>query len=90
MAVQSAVPDDRFEAAYRAGVIEEQPPPPEAALAAGPAPTVALAEPVALRGAVLAPGGAIEDGYVVVDGNQIEAVQETPPARACACTRPTA
>ena len=60
-------------------MIEEQSPPPEAALAAGPPPTVTLAEPVALRGVVLAPGGAIEDGYVVVDGNQIEAVEETRP-----------
>ena len=79
MAGQIQAPNDRFEAAYRAGVVEELPPPPPAALAAAPAPTLPLAEPVALRGAVLAPGGAIADGYVVVDGGQIEAVAESRP-----------
>jgi 5-methylthioadenosine/S-adenosylhomocysteine deaminase len=79
MAGQIQVPDDRFEAAYRAGVVEEQPPPPPAALAAAPAPTLPLAEPVALRGAVLAPGGAIADGYVVVDGSETKSVEKTRP-----------
>jgi hypothetical protein len=79
MVGQSEVPVDRLEAAYRAGVIEEQPRPPPDALAAAPPPTLPLAEPVALRGAVLAPGGAIADGYVVVEGSQIEAVVKTPP-----------
>jgi 5-methylthioadenosine/S-adenosylhomocysteine deaminase len=79
MVGQSEVPVDRLETAYRAGVIEEQPPPPPQALAAAPPPTLPLAEPVALRGAVLAPGGAIADGYVVVEGSQIEAVVKTRP-----------
>jgi 5-methylthioadenosine/S-adenosylhomocysteine deaminase len=75
MAGQIQMPDDRFEAAYRAGVVEEQSPPPPAA----PAPTLPLAEPVALGGAVLAPGGAIADGYVVVDGGETKSVEKTRP-----------
>ena len=70
---------DRFEAAYRAGVIEEQPPPPTATLATEAPPRLALAEAVALRGAVLAPDEAIDDGYVVVDGGEIKAVRKTRP-----------
>jgi 5-methylthioadenosine/S-adenosylhomocysteine deaminase len=70
---------DRFEPAYRAGVIEEQPPPATVALSTEAPARLALAEPVALRGAVLASGGAIEDGYVVVDGSEIKGVQRTRP-----------
>ena len=77
MAPQNEAPD-HFEAAYRAGVIEEQPPE-AAALAAEAAPALDLAEPLALRGAVLTAGGAIADGYVVIDGQEIAAVQRTRP-----------
>jgi len=69
---------DRFEAAYRAGVVEEQPPE-AAAVAVEAAPALDLAEPLALRGAVLTAGGAIADGYVVIDGQEIAAVQRTRP-----------
>ena len=77
MAPQNEAPD-HFEAAYRAGVIEEQPPE-AAAVAAEAAPALDLAEPLALRGAVLTAGGAIADGYVVIDGQEIAAVQRTRP-----------
>jgi 5-methylthioadenosine/S-adenosylhomocysteine deaminase len=70
---------DRFEAAYRAGVTEEQPPPPMAAPGAEAAPAFALAEPIALRGAVLAPEAAIDDGYLVVEAGEIRAVRRTRP-----------
>jgi 5-methylthioadenosine/S-adenosylhomocysteine deaminase len=72
-------PGDVFDAAYRAGVAHEQPPPPAGALAAEAAPALDLAEPLALRGAVLSPSGAIEDGYVVIEGSEIKAVQRTRP-----------
>jgi 5-methylthioadenosine/S-adenosylhomocysteine deaminase len=71
-------PPDHFEAAYKAGVVEEQPPE-AAAAAAEAAPVLDLAQPLALRGAVLTAGGAIEDGYVVIDGTEIAAVERTRP-----------
>jgi 5-methylthioadenosine/S-adenosylhomocysteine deaminase len=78
VADQNESPVDRFEAAYKAGVIEEGPPE-AAAVAADAAPALDLAEPLALRGALLTAGGAIEDGYVVIDGTEIAAVQRTRP-----------
>src|SRR5262245_25603384 len=78
MPEQGEAPTDRFEAAYRAGVIEEQPPP-TVELPTEAAPMLALAEPLALRGAVLTSRGAIEDGYVVVDGTEIGAVSKARP-----------
>jgi 5-methylthioadenosine/S-adenosylhomocysteine deaminase len=70
---------DRFEAAYRAGVTHEQPPPATAALSTEALPSLALAEAIALRGAVLAPEAAIDDGYVVIEGGEIKAVRRTRP-----------
>jgi 5-methylthioadenosine/S-adenosylhomocysteine deaminase len=76
-----AEPDDRFEALYSAGVSEEVEPPPAVA-EGGPELLLraAPAEAVALKGCVLTPARAIEDGYVVVGaGRQIQAVQEAKP-----------
>jgi 5-methylthioadenosine/S-adenosylhomocysteine deaminase len=70
-----------FDRAYRHGVYEELPPPtpvrrrdrpPAAAPAAGAA--------FALRGAVITPEAAWGDGYVVVEGGQIAAVQQSAPS----------
>jgi 5-methylthioadenosine/S-adenosylhomocysteine deaminase len=77
VAPQNEAPDE-FEAAYAAGVVEEQPPA-AAAVAAEAAPALDLTEPLALRGAVLTAAGAIEDAYVVIDGTEIAAVQRTRP-----------
>jgi cytosine/adenosine deaminase-related metal-dependent hydrolase len=72
---------DPFEAAYTAPVTEAAPPPslPERGvreLATRAAP----AEAIALRGCILTPTQAIEDGYVVVGvGRNIQAVQESKP-----------
>jgi 5-methylthioadenosine/S-adenosylhomocysteine deaminase len=69
-----------FEAAYAEGVTEEVAPPaaaeggPELLLRAAPA-----EEAVAIHGCVLTPARAIEKGYVVVAGKQIQAVQDTKP-----------
>src|SRR6188508_112870 len=72
-----------FEQAYRRGVLAELGPPPQPASAGPRTPSRASAAPpeaVALRGAVLTPDGAWNDGYVVVDGGAIAAVQQTPPS----------
>ena len=66
-------PDDPFELAYTAGIVEEEP--------AGPAPAAGRArampgQPFALHGCVLTPERAIEDGYVVVQGAQVVEVRE--------------
>jgi 5-methylthioadenosine/S-adenosylhomocysteine deaminase len=71
---------DPFEAAYKAGVVEpvEAPPPSRQGRRAlvGAAPSEAFA----LKGCVLTPDRAIEDGYVVVgDGHTIKAVTQTKP-----------
>jgi 5-methylthioadenosine/S-adenosylhomocysteine deaminase len=73
----------RFEAAYAAGVTEPTGPPPgvtseregrELLVRAGPA------EAFALKGCVLTPGGAIENGHVVVGaGREIESVGDQKP-----------
>ena len=70
---------DRFEEAYRAGVVDQVLP--SEGLAAGREVARAVpAEVVALRGCVLTPDVPIDDGYVVVglDG-RIAAVQPEPP-----------
>src|SRR3954447_10316118 len=80
--------DDAFERAYRRGVYTELAPP------ARPAPTgrqrerrdspprvaAAPARAFALRGAVLTPDAAWGDGYVVVEGGQVVAVQQATPS----------
>jgi 5-methylthioadenosine/S-adenosylhomocysteine deaminase len=69
-----------FDAAYAEGVAEEVAPPapaeggPELLTRAAPAEAA-----VALHGCVLTPARAIEDGYVVVSGKEIQAVQEARP-----------
>jgi 5-methylthioadenosine/S-adenosylhomocysteine deaminase len=72
-----------FERAYVRGVDEELGPPQRPAstrarLAPHPA-AAALSEAVALRGAVVTPTAAWDDGYVVVDGASIAAVQQEAP-----------
>src|SRR3954469_11773299 len=81
--------DDAFERAYRRGVYTELAPPP-----APPAPTgrqrerrdspprvaAAPAHAFALRGGVLTPDAAWGDGYVVVQGGQVVAVQQATPS----------
>ena len=77
----SAEAGDRFEELYKAGVVEELEPPglperggPELLVRAAPA------EPFALKGCVLTPQRAIEDGYVVVGPErQISSVAEARP-----------
>ena len=67
-------PDDAFERAYTAGIIEEDPVSfvaPRAAVAGGVA--------FALRGCVLTPARRIDDGHVVVDGPDIARVGEGTP-----------
>jgi 5-methylthioadenosine/S-adenosylhomocysteine deaminase len=69
-----------FEAAYAEGVTEEVAPP---ASAEGGPELLTRAAPedaaVALHGCVLTPARAIESGYVVVAGKEIQAVQEAKP-----------
>ena len=62
-----------FEAAYTAPVAEATPPPRELR------PRAAPAEAIAFQGCVLTPTEAIENGYVVVAGKQIQAVQKAKP-----------
>jgi 5-methylthioadenosine/S-adenosylhomocysteine deaminase len=65
----------RFDAAYLEGVVDEvAPPAPDQASGRELLLRAAPAEAVALRGCVLTPDRAIEDGYVVVTGKRIEAV----------------
>ena len=79
MAKRSETQVDLFEAAYRAGVAEEVAPPvgPEGGreLLVRAAP----AEAVALHGCVLTPSRAIEKGYVVVEGSEIQSVGDNRP-----------
>lgn len=70
-----------FDAAYGEGVTEEVAPP-AAANGGGPELLTRAApaeEAVAFHGCVLTPARAIEDGYVVVAGKQIQAVQTEKP-----------
>ena len=73
-----------FDRAYQQGIHAQLGPPqrPASAPAQDPAAAVAAApgETVALRGAVLTPDAAWDDGYVVVDRGVIAAVQQTPPS----------
>jgi 5-methylthioadenosine/S-adenosylhomocysteine deaminase len=67
-----------FEAAYTAPVVEATPP----ARAPGARellPRAAPSEAIALQGCVLTPTEALENGYVVVAGKQIQAVQKAKP-----------
>jgi cytosine/adenosine deaminase-related metal-dependent hydrolase len=66
--------DDIFTAAYHRGVTGELPPP-----VAGRRPRALAAGPFALRGAVITPDAAWDDGYVVVDGDTIGEVRPSPP-----------
>ena len=79
MAKRSETQVDLFEAAYRAGVAEEVAPPvgPEGGreLLVRAAP----AEAVALHRSVLTPSRAIEKGYVVVEGSEIQSVGDNRP-----------
>ena len=68
--------DDRFEAAYLAGVPEALPRPAAIALPRGAPP----AEPYALTGAVVTPDAVLDPGCVVVADGKIEAVTAKPPA----------
>ena len=79
--------EDPFDQTYRAGIVDEDPELAEAApRRAGPEQRparAAPAEPFALRGCVLTPERAFEDGYVVLGpGRAISAVQERRPAGA--------
>ena len=79
--------DNRFLRDYAAGILDEDPEIPAAADRAEEAVAmVPPAEPIALRGCVLAPDGPIEDGYVVVgtDGT-ISGVQTQRPDSARIC-----
>jgi hypothetical protein len=68
-----------FDAAYTARVTEAMPPP-SAGVVVEVLPRLAPAEPVALRGCVLTPSEAIENGHVVVgEGRTIQAVQASAP-----------
>lgn len=72
---------DSFEAAYTAGVVEPGPVPSTPGESRGALVGAAPAEPFALKGCVLTPERAIENGYVVVgDGHTISAVAESKPA----------
>jgi 5-methylthioadenosine/S-adenosylhomocysteine deaminase len=68
--------DDRFEAAYLAGVPEALPQPEAIARPRGAPP----AEPYALTGAVVTPDEVLDPGCVVVADGKVEAVAATPPA----------
>jgi cytosine/adenosine deaminase-related metal-dependent hydrolase len=67
--------DDRFEAAYLAGVPEALPEPAPIALPRGAPP----AEPYALVGAVVTPDEVHDPGCVVVADGKVEAVAASPP-----------
>ncbi len=66
---------DAFERSYTEGVLDELPPPPAAARRAAAVRAVA---PYALRGCVLLPDRAIEQGSVVISGETITAVVDGP------------
>ncbi|HKH31964.1 MAG TPA: amidohydrolase family protein [Gaiellaceae bacterium] len=70
--------DELFEAAYTAPVVDAAPPTTTRG-ARELLPRAAPAEAIAFRGCVLTPAEAIEDGYVVVAGKQIQAVQKAKP-----------
>ena len=69
----SAVNEDQFEAAYTTGIVEEPVGAPAVVEEAvgPPREMLAVQEPFALRGCVLAPTGKTEDGYVVVEADGI-------------------
>jgi 5-methylthioadenosine/S-adenosylhomocysteine deaminase len=71
-----------FEAAYRAGVAEpEEPPTTQPGRDRGALVSAAPSEAFALKGCVLTPDRAIENGYVVVgDGTTIKAVSQSRPS----------
>ncbi len=82
---------DAFDDAYRRGIYEELPPPPRTRRPPAPGdqrrrpagPPTAAAAPAgafALRGAVVTPDAAWGDGYVVVEGGRIAAVQQNAPS----------
>ena len=77
---------DLFDRAYAEGVYEAIAPPATRGGSRdghdGPRPAAAPSAPFALRGAVITPDAAWDDGYVVVDGGSIAAVQQAAP-RAC-------
>jgi 5-methylthioadenosine/S-adenosylhomocysteine deaminase len=68
-------PQDRFEAAYHAGVTDAVSTDPKRELLARAAPT----EAIALHGCVLTPSRKIDPGYVVISGSEIVAVQDKKP-----------
>ena len=72
---------DRFEAAYTAGVTDAAPPPPVRGGTRGELPHRAPpAEATALRGCILTPEQAIENGYVVIGaGSTIKAIRKSKP-----------
>jgi 5-methylthioadenosine/S-adenosylhomocysteine deaminase len=76
--------DDAFGRAYRRGIYEELPPPaPSTRRERRDRPAPAGAEPArafALKGAVITPDAAWSEGYVVVEGGQVAAVQQNPPS----------
>jgi 5-methylthioadenosine/S-adenosylhomocysteine deaminase len=71
---------DLFDRAYAEGVYEEIAPPAARAPGDGPRPAAAASAPFALRGAVITPDAAWDDGYVVVDGGSVAAVQQAVPS----------
>src|SRR3954447_26346340 len=76
--------DDPFGRAYRRGIYEELPPPAPSTRRERPdRPAPAGAEPArafALKGAVVTPDAAWSDGYVVVEGGHVAAVQQNVPS----------
>src|SRR3954464_2372454 len=76
--------DDPFGTAYRRGIYEELPPPaprtPREPRHPAPPAAAEPARAFALKGAVLTPDAAWGDGYVVVEGEQIAAVQQNAPS----------
>src|SRR4051794_27622874 len=72
---------DLFDRAYAEGVYEAiAPPAARGAAPDGPRPAAAPSAPFALRGAVITPDAAWDDGYVVVDGGSVAAVQQGVPS----------
>jgi cytosine/adenosine deaminase-related metal-dependent hydrolase len=76
--------DDPFGRAYRRGIYEELPPSAPSARRAprelGPPVGAEAARAFALKGAVLTPDAAWNEGYVLVEGGQVAAVQQNAPS----------
>src|SRR3954452_4009253 len=76
--------DDPFGTAYRRGIYEELPPPaprtPRGPRYPAPPAAAEPARAFALKGAVLTPDAAWSDGYVVVEGGHVAAVQQNVPS----------